>query len=169
MTFCTFEIKDRDIYRRLLPDVFPGYVDDTVSADTRGQGRPRKESIGTLASDLSGQAIGPYHSPFSLSALGVQDTPSGEAPDNVNMAHNASNQLPTTRQNTAMPPPPDTQVSLKRKRGRPPQTPTKGPVSKQLKASGVALAFDSTPMGDTGEDEEAAALNEGKRDKRHNY
>ncbi|KAH7701510.1 hypothetical protein AAVH_31355, partial [Aphelenchoides avenae] len=149
VTFCTFEIKDRDIYRRLLPDVFPGYVDDTVSADTRGQGRPRKESIGTLASDLS--------------ALGVQDTPSGEAPDNVNMAHNASNQLPTTRQNTAMPPPPDTQVSLKRKRGRPPQTPTKGPVSKQLKASGVALAFDSTPMGDTGEDEEAAALNEGYR------
>lgn len=34
-----------------------------------------------------------------------------------------------------MPPPQANQSSLKRKRGRPPTTPTKGPAEKQIKAS----------------------------------
>jgi len=38
----------------------------------------------------------------------------------------------------AMPPPAETQCSLKRKRGRPPKTPTKGPVEKQIKASAAS-------------------------------
>lgn len=41
----------------------------------------------------------------------------------------------------AMPPPQDTQPSSKRKRGRPPTTPTKGPAEKQIKAS-VANSHD---------------------------
>jgi hypothetical protein len=45
-----------------------------------------------------------------------------------------------------MPPPQDTQTSLKRKRGRPPKTPTKGPAEKQIRASDARMHEDECAM-----------------------
>ncbi|KAH7702260.1 Appr-1-p processing, partial [Aphelenchoides avenae] len=62
-------------------------------------------------------------------------------------------------ESTDMPPPTDTQLPLKRKRGRPPQTPTKGPVSKQSKASDAAASHDNAPVDAARRDDNVGASN----------
>ncbi|KAH7693987.1 Appr-1-p processing enzyme family protein, partial [Aphelenchoides avenae] len=154
IVFCTYLDKDRDIYRRLLPAFFSDFVDDTAGTVARSRGsssthtpQPPEAIVGRepLASDNTAQR--------------VQDNTIDAATKNVNMALPASNQLSATRQESAMPPPPDTQVSLKRKRGRPPQTPTKGPVSKQSKASGAHYSSDNAETDPAGRGGTVAASN----------
>lgn len=72
-------------------------------------------------------------------------------------------------ESTDMPPPTDTQLPLKRKRGRPPQTPTKGPVSKQSKASDAAASHDNAPVDAARRDDNVGASNTGVCDVRRTY
>lgn len=116
--FCTYLDKDQAIYRRILPGVFPDFVDEPASALVRVRGRPRICSAENIEAVVPGA---PNNEPCS-NRFSLDERASNAVGDDLVAK-------------SIMSPQQETQTSLRRKRGRPPKTPTKGPAAKHIKAS----------------------------------
>ena len=119
IVFCTYLDTDKSIYQRLMPGFFRSYIDETVRHAATGHVPPCVDHTAVPQNTACGMQ---EQWGESLCVCRLEKS-----------MHAMHTDFATA--NPAMPPPTATQSSAKRKRGRPPKTPTKGPSEKQLKAS----------------------------------